>query len=166
MLGISKLKALTVIVITAMRSLEEVFEDSKVTFWEVLGLSPELKSLAEAFKMLPAVGAEIRDLKHSEVIEYQNFLVSELNFKKGTTHYHVSELLNSATNLYDRIVNFRKHLLGYMDDTAPAPTTNRGITATKPKPKPKPKAKPKPQPEPDEEDEEEYETEDDLGDNI
>ncbi len=115
MLGIEKLKAVTLIILTAVKSLEEVFEDSKVTWWEVLGLTPELKSLIKVFEMLPEVGKELRDLEVSEVIEYQQFLVLKLNFSPNTTHFHVSGMLNSATNLYYSVIDLKLEIEGYMN---------------------------------------------------
>lgn len=139
--GIVKLKAMTALIIVFIREGELVLADGKVTFWEVLGLAPELKSLPEIFNNLAQVKDELRDLSAAEVLEFQKFLVEKLDFTSEMTVYHLQGLLSQAAKAYSSFVEFRTHLAAVMKPV----TTPRSIAPTpvKSKPKAKPKSKPK-----------------------
>lgn len=147
--GIEKLKATTALIIIFIREGEQVLADSKVSFWEVLGLAPELKSIPEIFNNLASVKEELRDLSTAEVLEFQSFLVEKLDFTSEMTVYHLQGLLSQAVKAYTSFVEFRTHLAAVMKPV----TTSRGIYFAPPTPPAKSKSKPKPKPKPEEEEE-------------
>lgn len=153
--GIEKLKAITALIIVFIREVEQVLADSKVSFWEVLGLAPELKSIPQIFDNLASVKEELRDLSTAEVLEFQSFLVEKLDFTSEMTVYHLQGLLSQAVKAYTSFVEFRTHLAAVMKPV----TTSRSIA---PAPPAKSKSKPKPKPKPEEEEEEEIDEDEDL----
>lgn len=103
-MGTTKIKIFLLAVITAFIDVKEVFSDGKVTFWEGLGLVPDLKKVPDIIKIFPEVKAEFADLDEAERSEIVLFVKDELNLKDAHVELVIEEALDLATATYIKSV--------------------------------------------------------------
>lgn len=104
-LGITKIKLFLLAIIMAFTDVKQVFADGKVTFWEGLGLVPDLKKVPDLIQIFPQVKEEFADLNGAEISELTLFIKDELSLNDKDVEEVVKEALALAGDTYSKTAN-------------------------------------------------------------
>ena len=104
-LGVTKIKLFVLAIVMAFTDVKQVFADGKVTFWEGMGLIPDLKKVPDLIQIFPQVKEEFKDLNGAEISELTLFIKDELSLKDKEVEEIVKDALALAENTYTKTVS-------------------------------------------------------------
>lgn len=109
MLGIESLKKLLKAGLGFGKSAAKALEDKKVSFFEALGLVPEVFALIGIGKTWTEVQAEINDLDEAEKAEINKFVSDEFDIPNDKVEVFIESALMNIISLNSLIYEF-KHI--------------------------------------------------------
>lgn len=109
MLGIDNLKKLLKAGLGFGKSAAKALEDKKVSFFEALGLVPEVFALIGIGKTWSEVQAEINDLDEAERTEIYHFVSNEFDIPNDKVEQFIESALINIISLNKLIYEF-KHI--------------------------------------------------------
>lgn len=109
MLGIEKLKSLLKAGLNFAKSATKALEDKKVSFFEAVGLIPEVFAVIGVAKTWTDVQAEIADLDEDEKDEINQFVADEFDIPNEKVELFIEHSLAQIISLNILIYEF-KHL--------------------------------------------------------
>ncbi len=108
-LGIDKLKALLKAGLQFGKSAAKALEDKKVSFFEAIGLIPEVFAIVGVAKTWAEVQAEISDLDEDEKDEINQFVSDEFDIPNDKVEIFIKHSLAQIISLNALVYEF-KHL--------------------------------------------------------
>lgn len=109
MLGIEKLKQLLKAGLNFAKSATKALEDKKVSFFEAIGLVPEVFALVGVAKTWAEVQAEIDDLDDAEKQEIHAYVSAEFSIPNAKVERFIENSLMQIISLNALIYEF-KHI--------------------------------------------------------
>ena len=109
MLGIDNIKRLLKVGLTFGKNAAKAFEDKKISFFEAIGLIPEVFAIIGVAKSWSEVQAELNELDDDEKEEINQFVSDEFDIPNEKVEVFIEHALMQIISL-NSLVNEFKHL--------------------------------------------------------
>lgn len=109
MLGIENLKKLISAGLNFGKNVARALEDKKISFFEAIGMIPEVFSLIGVGKTWAEVQAEIADLTDEEKTELHQFVADEFDIPNEKVEVFIEHAVSNIVSLNALIIEF-KHI--------------------------------------------------------
>lgn len=107
MLGIENIKKLLKAGLNFGLSASEAFEDKKISFFEAIGLVPEIFALIGVAKSWPEIQAELKELSEEEKVELSDFVNAEFDIPNDKVELFIEHALMQVLSLSTLIAEFK-----------------------------------------------------------
>ena len=118
MLGIENLKKLVKAGLNLGEKVASSLKDKKISFFEAIGLVPEVFTAIGVVKTWAEVKAEVADLTPEETLELEQYVVAEFDIPNEKVKLFIAKALKNVVSLIELVDEFK-----HIDDPLPEPPT-------------------------------------------
>lgn len=131
MLGIEKLKQLIKAGLNIGQKTAKALDDKKLSFFEAIGLVPEVFVAISIAKTWNEVKQEIADLSTEEMIELETYVMAEFDIPNAKVKWFISHAVAQIVSLMALVDEFK-----HIHDPVAEETPTGGIETPPPPPNP------------------------------